>query len=169
MHLFLRSGYDYSSLYSQYYGSGYPYSMATGTEQEHSWTKALTQNIFQASLPGLEGASRPRVATTLEGLLRHTTTHMQASTVRQEPLTGNFCWVEYHQHSKEYFFQINLCKIQGPAGPNLVVRDNGQLMVEKATRNCLQKSVSWSNLDNHQQSLSQIFSNDSPLNTAPIC
>ena len=30
-----RSGYDYSSLYSQYYGGGYPYSMASGTTSQY--------------------------------------------------------------------------------------------------------------------------------------
>ena len=46
---------------------------------------------------GLEGASRPRVATTLEGLPRHTTTHMQASTVRLELLTGDICQAVFPQ------------------------------------------------------------------------
>ena len=51
-------------------------------------TPSVTQNILQASLEGLEGASQPRAVTTLEEQPRHTTTHMQASTVRQGPLTG---------------------------------------------------------------------------------
>ena len=63
--------------------------MATGAEQEEKAT--LTENLLQASLEGLEGASQPRAVTTLEEQPRHTTTHMQASTVRRGPLTGKIC------------------------------------------------------------------------------
>ena len=56
-------------------------------------TPSVTQNILQASLEGLEGASQPRAVTTLEEQPRHTTTHMQASTVRQGPLTGRICQI----------------------------------------------------------------------------
>ena len=65
--------------------------MATGAEQEEKAT--LTENLLQASLEGLEGASQPRVVTILVELPRPTTTHMQASTVRQGPLTGRICQI----------------------------------------------------------------------------
>ena len=48
-----RSGYDYSSLYSQYYGSNYPYSMATGKEKEKNTGK---QNLT-LDVPGFPGGA----------------------------------------------------------------------------------------------------------------
>ena len=89
--------------------------------------------LLQASPVVQVADSQRRAVIILEVPPPPTTTHMQASTVRQGHLTGTTCQIFI-------LSKFNWCKIQRPDGPNLVVRDNGQLMGEKATRNCLQKS-----------------------------
>ena len=108
----------------------------------------------------LEVVSPPREATTLEEQHRPTSTHTQATTARREHLTGDI--------DKTDLSKSRLCKIQRPDGPSLGQRqwtvNGGKGDTELSPKKCLQIKLRYPT-----QSLSQIFSNDSPLNTEPIC
>ena len=133
-----RSGYDYSSLYSQYYGSNYPYSMATGKEKEKHWKTESDPGCPRVSrwswrwFP-LQGKRLPWRSSIV--LLQHIRKLLQPDgSTLQVTLTRLIC------RNQDY------ARFRGQMVP-VLVRDNGQLMGEKATQNCLQKSVSRSNSD----------------------